>query len=817
MTDNSIQSIHTEGGAAVTGDINTQGGDFVGRDKNIITDARGNVHIGDIVYAKTEVEETREALGPALKTLHADLFERYIQADNPPDEPYRHLYYFDMEHKSIFHGREAALSALLAQIERSSLTLLHAPSGAGKTSLLKAALLPALIRKGDLPVYIHHPREPVNSIKGAIFPSAPHPEKLTALPLRTFLMWTREYLDRRRLVIVLDQFEEFFIQQTAPSQLPFIIGLADCCAAENLPLKFILAMRKDYYSDMAAFKKELPEVFHNDFLLPSLTRAEAAQAIAAPLNGRGLHWADGAVESLLEYLYKGEIEPPHLQLICSRLYKQTKDDGAKVISVEGVDLKSFHTDYLMDVMEMKDEKEKVRHFTTQQRDLAWCLLKRLVTSDGTKQVLPLKTLYGLAPRVELDLIIKHLVDQRLLRRDESDHQTTIEVAHDTLAAQIALQETDQERRQKVARELVERGLATWNEHKVLMDAPTLGVLDGFRDALVDPGKDALKFLFRSALAAEHETEYWFKQAKDGGVDVAAILQERLASENFRERVAVVRAFGEMKDLDDTEPLYTILNDDYPQVRAAAIHALECLQPSGEWRTRLKYECYVPAGEFIMGDDHGEYDDEKPAHKVNLEAFYIAKTPVTNTEYKRFRDDAGGAPFDIPAGKEKHPVVEVTWYDARDYAHWAEMRLLTEAEWEKAASWDGERKRKYPWGDEYDKNRCNTSESGIGKTTPVDRYGEKGASPCEAWEMAGNVWEWCSSVKKDYPYDPKDGREDPSSSSSRVLRGGSFGFGASNARSAYRYSSNPVDRFASLGFRVGVGVVGAAPFSSHSEL
>ena len=130
----------------------------------------------------------------------------------------------------------------------------------------------------------------------------------------------------------------------------------------------------------------------------------------------------------------------------------------------------------------------------------------------------------------------------------------------------------------------------------------------------------------------------------------------------------------------------MLADLYPQPRVAAIHALEKLQPTGEWRKHLKYECYVPAGPFIMGDDKSDQEDERPAHEVNLEAFYIGKYPVTNADYKRYMDDVQ-QPWEIPAGKDDHPVTSVTWYQSRNYARWASMRLLTEAEWEKAASWE----------------------------------------------------------------------------------------------------------------------------------
>lgn len=203
-----------------------------------------------------------------------------------------------------------------------------------------------------------------------------------------------------------------------------------------------------------------------------------------------------------------------------------------------------------------------------------------------------------------------------------------------------------------------------------------------------------------------------------------------------------------------DALLPMLADLYPQVvRVAAIAVLERLRPEGEWRKSLTYECYVPAGEFIMGDDKRSSDIKRdnlawPAHKVPLGAFYIGKYPVTNAEYARWMADLGRG-FDMPAGKEKHPVTSVDWFSAKEYAAWAGMRLLTEAEWEKAASWETDdkvtrwqgdkvtgRKRKYPWGDTFDSAKCNTDESGIGGTTPVGKYSPAGDSPCGAGGVGG---------------------------------------------------------------------------------
>lgn len=109
-------------------------------------------------------------------------------------------------------------------------------------------------------------------------------------------------------------------------------------------------------------------------------------------------------------------------------------------------------------------------------------------------------------------------------------------------------------------------------------------------------------------------------------------------------------------------------------------------------------------------------------------------------------------------------------------------------------------RQYPWGNEFDPARCNSGEGGPGETTPVGQYPE-GASPYGILDMAGNVWEWCSTLYKPYPYDPGDGRENPEAEGGRVLRGGAFDDGARDVRCAGRSGLYPLSLWRSSGFRV----------------
>ena len=169
---------------------------------------------------------------------------------------------------------------------------------------------------------------------------------------------------------------------------------------------------------------------------------------------------------------------------------------------------------------------------------------------------------------------------------------------------------------------------------------------------------------------------------------------------------------------------------------------------------------------------------------------IAKYPLTNAQYRAFVQATGHrVPSHweggvIPEGKADHPVVHISWHDATACAAWYGCRLPTEAEWEQAAT--GGDGRTWPWGNEWDDAKANTSEGNARDTTPVGSY-PTGAAPCGALDMAGNVWEWCADW-----YDTEEAL--------RVLRGGSWSNSANFARCAFRYGFDPDYRLISVGVR-----------------
>ncbi len=777
--------------------------------------------------------------------------------------PYKALRHFEVEDHPLFFGRETEANQVYHLTLATSLLVLFGPSGVGKSSLLSAGVIPRLREAGYTCAYIPVLADPIAAIHNHVCRSRPkvcqalgledhHQTRSVRSPysLRDFLQAVMGA--RGRLVLILDQFERFLhYTESRESRTHFWRELQACLSLKAPEVHIVIAMHEVYLPMLDEARRPLqsqesasiPTVLHHTYRLANFQLEAARRALIEPARHTRCRLESKLIDALLGSGERrgdlvrddGTVYPLALELILSRLYHQALADAGHRPIPRGPRTRSDPLPPLTLTLNLYQALGGARNILntyiqdtlneiTQwdgDREIAIAILKALVKSRTNQVMLTDAEMVEKIMAVDLGLDFDPedqqamlifratrmaLIDLGLIDSFEQNNQTSYTLIHPYIAQEIATWLDETTFHIKLARELLTHEWQSWRASGELIEPTALKLIHAHHKPLLPLPASEVELLFRSALDIGFEVAYWLERAHEAGVMVEDIVSAGLRSPDFRVRASTVLLLARL-EIVHNEPWFwktmaKMLRDDYPQVRLAAIAMLEQLQPNGTWHEHLTHECYVPKGPFVMGTDAElGRDNEHPAHNVTLDAFYIKKHLVTNADYKRYMDDIG-QPFDIPLGMADHPVVGITWYNARDYATWAGMQLPSEAEWEKAASWDPEEnvtlsevsgatskkespKRLYPWGNVFDKHKCNTAESGIEYTTPVGLYSPEGNSPYGCTDMAGNVWEWTRNLNASYPYQPDDGREAPTAPGYRILRGGAYLDMAEDARTTFR--------------------------------
>lgn len=236
--------------------------------------------------------------------------------------------------------------------------------------------------------------------------------------------------------------------------------------------------------------------------------------------------------------------------------------------------------------------------------------------------------------------------------------------------------------------------------------------------------------------------------------------------------------------------------------------VKAVLPMLEW-------CDIPHGTVTVSSIVGA-DEDFGEMTVPVDNFVMSKYPVTNAQFAIFARAEDGYKnsrwwtfsehaqrwFKLGKGVaearfsgERHPRENVNWYEAMAFANWLgsllkmKVALPTVAQWQRAAQGDDD--RYFPWGDEYNEEHCNTLETGLKTTTPVDRY-QQGVSPYGVYDMAGNVWEWTLNTAA---------AAETGQDHRRAVAGGSYVSPCDRAQTAFRYYLDPRVRYSSIGIRL----------------
>jgi signal transduction histidine kinase len=416
----------------------------------------------------------------AAMKAYMDEIQKQLQTfAGAPEAPYKGLFYYEIADEQIFFGREKERNLLLARIRGKGkahwLTVLHGSSGSGKTSLVNAGVIPPLLREGIVTLYVLPGRGvpyqgPDATIRKRILDaiSASPPSNLSELTLHQFLQLASPELNGKPLVIFIDQFEDFFIHLTADARRQFITELVKCYDDERLPVKFVLSLRKEYFSDLYELQSELPTVFYNQLKIEPLSLEQAKQAVLSPAAQLGITYEPELVKTLLVDLGQGSIEPPQLQIVCNSLYEArhsniiTLSDYIDLDRAGGI-LAAHLARFMAGLGRKRPAAEKI--------------LEELITVEGTKITLSQEELEARVGMVTLEEVLGLLVGARLLRRDEYDGAPQYELAHEYLIKEIRLWISEEKLRIKEVQELLERELSNWRIFGTLINPDRLQIIE----------------------------------------------------------------------------------------------------------------------------------------------------------------------------------------------------------------------------------------------------------------------------------------------------------------------------------------------------
>jgi formylglycine-generating enzyme required for sulfatase activity/class 3 adenylate cyclase len=784
-------------------------------------------------------------------------------ASDPNRPPYRGLRPLEAEDAGIFFGRDAPVIAALDRLRDlreavpPRLLVILGASGAGKSSFLRAGLIPRL-RRDDrcyLPLPIIRPERAVISgetgllraLEGALkearitMPRADLRAVIQggATKLKPLLQAladkaTPTALDTGikakspALILSIDQGEELFLVEAQDEAQPFLALLRDLLNEDMPAIIAIFTIRSDNYEHLQLVK-ELEGVRQELLSLPPLPKGSYAEIVKGParrLEGtaRALKIENGLVDALLADVEVGGAKDvlPLLAFTLERLYGEYhaggnlsllhyNDLGRVKGSIEAAverALKAADADPAI-------PKDHLARLALLRRGLIpWLAGIDPDTGAPRRRIARLSEIPS-----EARPLIQHLVEQRLLATDvaKDTGENTIEPAHEALLRLWGV-------------------LQGW----LAEDAGLLAELEGVKRASRDWAANAknaawLAHATDRLVAAERLSERPDLAANLESTDreyLAACRKAEAVAKGRKRRlheliyVLLVGTIGglvgwinqlyikEQTNWYTTMRPYRVANFDPYVLKPAAERALKPLTSFRECAKACPEMIVIPAGEFTMGSpatEEGRHADEGPQHMVTIaRPFAVSKFDV------RFADwdacvSVGGCPqvTDGGMGRDTKPVINITWDDAQQYVAWfskmtgQSYRLLSEAEWEYAARAGSP--TAYYWGDDIGKGNANCNGCGSEwdnqQTSPVGSFA---ANQFGLYDMAGNVWQWVQDCyHDDYNRAPRDGSAWNSGDCNRLaVRGGSRDFDPLVLRVASRYWYSTVFRYSGLGFRVG---------------
>jgi|GEM_PF-2191206 len=461
--------------------------------------------------------------------MNAQLSPMAQQPERVAATPYKELDYYEQEDVDRFAGRERDISQVTARACTQRSLVVYGRSGLGKTSLLLAGVMPQLIHRGFLPIYVRTLEEPLqdltNAVRARCGPLAP-----ADASLRRLLEIAGE---EKPVIIVLDQFEEFFIRfrARAAERSTFVSELSALINNPSLDLRVVFSLREEYLAALDDFQATLPELFTHAYRLGPLSAFGCREAIVRPLIAAGYSYDEQLVTRLVDELARFDFDSARLQVTCAELFEaaveahendrkltnadlthltdQLKEPGVTVSVSEG------SAALLPDLAGASSGTAALegifrRYLTRRIAPVAgkWPLVARLIlrvmiTRESTKYAITLDELRGcrFCPDEDLDQVLAELVERKIVRHGVRGERPWYELRHECLVPEI-LQWLDEDEDFKdfvLVEQLVQTGAEFFSKGSLtLLDGKTLARVREQRTRLRFTHAQ-LSFLLRSAV------------------------------------------------------------------------------------------------------------------------------------------------------------------------------------------------------------------------------------------------------------------------------------------------------------------------------
>ncbi|SFL94875.1 nSTAND1 domain-containing NTPase [Nitrosomonas communis] len=760
------------------------------------------------IWAWLEQNARLDQLEPALKDIgRPDLAAKIhssgtLESSPEPKKisgtcPYIGLRAFTEDEAVLFFGREPEINALFDKIITGRFLAVIGASGSGKSSLVRAGLLPRLRQTENSRGWEwlrFTPGEvgdnPFMALSAALKPvleklgMTPR-EMATQLQQRGNIDEIAEKYQLQRpsatqLVLFIDQFEELFTLVDENYQQRFIQLLDQ--AIQSPYLRIILTVRADFHEHCLNYTALARLINCGAWHLASPDISSLSQMIVEPAKVAGLQFESGLVGEILRDTGTGSGALALMAFALEKLYLACFPNTT-------LTLQAYRHMGGVSLAIGRYAEEVYRNLEPPAQNALSDVFAELVTVDSERRVATRKradfaTVAKTAAArqlidafIEARLLVKNTINEIDAQMHSCATKIIVEVAHEAVLTHWDL-------------------LKEWIDVRLndfcLLRQVELETTEWLRNNQSDANLWPHERLQQVYAMQQKLQPRLSAQALDFIRPEAERLLEKLndsaLTHQQRERIGM-----RLADIGDPRPGVGVDAAGLPQV---------------EW-------CKVPPGRIVLENDAGTF---------NVDAFFIGQYPVTYKQYRAFLEAVDGYPderwwIDLQHAPEpgeqyqtvdNHPADRVSWFDAIAFCRWLTfklgyaIRLPSELEWQQAAT-GGCTENVFPWGPVFAPMYCNTFESGLGRTTAVGLY-PQGGSPVGALDMSGNVWEWCANCY--HAPEATDATRNAcqvvrggSWINYRVVRGGSWINYQEESCAVFRFRYTPGDRNRSLGFRL----------------